>query len=181
MSAVITSERLTLRPWTASDADGALGIYGAPNVSRWLAPGATPLDTPAAMQSTLLRWRDQDEIDTGSVGHWAVETRAAQPRLVGGVSLQHAEAGIESLAIAWALEPTSWGHGYAAEAGDALIRWAIHERGVIEVFAIVQPDNARAAATAERIGMQWVMELGHLPEGRYQVYRIRHGDLAYRD
>ena len=159
---------------------GALAIYGAPTVSRWLAPATVTLDTPTAMRSTLLRWRAEGELDPGGVGHWAIETRV-QPRVVGGVSLQPAPAASGSLAIAWVLEPTSWGNGYATEAGDALIRWAIHERGVLEVFAIVQPDNARAAATAERIGMQWVTELGHLPQGPYRVYRIRHGDLAYHD
>ena len=57
----------------------------------------------------------------------------------------------------------------------------MHEEGVVEVFAIVQPDNERAAATARRIGMEWVTEVGHLPGGRYQVYRIRHGDLDYEE
>ena len=58
------------------------------------------------------------------------------------------------------------------------MRWAIHERGVPEVFALVQPDNARAAATAQRMGMEWVTELGHLAQGRYQVFRLRHGGLG---
>ena len=38
MAAIIDTERLTLRPWAASDATGALSIYGTPKVSRWLAP-----------------------------------------------------------------------------------------------------------------------------------------------
>ena len=77
--------------------------------------------------------------------------------------------------------PPLRGNGYATEAGGALIRWAMHEHGVLEVFAIVQPDNVRAVATAKRIGMEWVTELGHLPQGRYQAFRIRHADLDYHD
>ena len=132
------------------------------------------------MRSTLLRWRDEDAHGSGTSGHWAVHPRA-DTAMVGGFSLEYASPGSEIITIAWVLAPGSWGNGYAAEAGDALIRWAMHERGALEVFAIVQPDNVRAAATARRIGMQWVMEVGHLPQGRYQVYRIRHGDLAYHD
>jgi len=180
MSAFIETERLTLRPWQAPDAPHALAIYGAPSVTRWLVPALASLGTSAAMRSTLLRWRDEDENSSGCAGHWAVETRE-DAELVGGLSLQYAPPGGESLTIAWVLAPSSWGNGYAAEAGDALIRWALHEQGETEVFAIVQPDNARAAATAERIGMEWVTELGYLQQGRYQVYRIRHGDLAYRE
>lgn len=41
--------------------------------------------------------------------------------------------------------------------------------------------KARAEATAKRIGMEWAAELGHLPGGRYQVFRIRHVDLARED
>lgn len=180
MSAFLETERLTVRPWKASDANRAMAIYGAPSVSPWLVPALSALDTPAAMRSTLLRWRDDDEKGSGSAGHWAIQRRV-DAELVGGLSLQYEPPGGESLTIAWVLAPSSWGNGYAAEACDALIRWAMHEQGATEVFAILQPDNARAAATAARIGMEWVTDLGHLQQGRYQVYRIRHGDLAYRE
>ena len=57
----------------------------------------------------------------------------------------------------------------------------MHEGGVYEVYAVVQPDNARAAATARRMGMEWVRETGRYGGIKLQVYRVRHGDLAYRD
>lgn len=180
MSRLIETTRLTLGPWGVSDASDALRIYGAPSVNRWLTPQLGTFDSAAAMRSTLLQWRDDGRDDAGCPGHWALRARE-EPTLVGGLSLQYAPPGGESLSIAWALAPSAWGQGYAAEAGDALVRWAMHEHGVVEVFAIVQPDNERAAATAQRIGMEWVTELGHLSHGRYQVYRIRHGDLDYED
>ena len=179
MPRVIETARLVLRPWQALDVDVAEKIYEATPVARWLTPELGSLGTSSALRATVLEWADEG---TGSdrVGHWAVQRRD-RPVVVGGVSLQYAPPGGETLTIAWALDPDAWGHGYAAEAGDALLRWAMHEGGAMEVFAVVQPDNMRAAATAERIGMEWVTELGHLARGRYQVYRIRHGDLAYED
>jgi RimJ/RimL family protein N-acetyltransferase len=179
MAAAIESERLELRPWSPSDAPEALSVYGTPTVTQWL-PLETPPDSPEAMRSLLAAWQGQDAESPPDIGHWSVRTRADQ-ELVGGLSLQHTPPGGESIALVWALAPGAWGHGYAAEAGEALVRWAMHEQGVIEVFAVVQPDNVRAAATAKRIGMEWVTELGHLSQGRYQVFRIRHSDLAYRD
>lgn len=180
MSRVIATERLVLRPWSDADANDAMEIYEAPPVAHWLTPQLGAFDTPARLDATLLEWDDEGRHDPGRSGHWAVHERKGDT-IVGGVSLQYALAGSESLTIAWALAPRAWGHGYAAEAGDALIRWAMHEEGVVEVFAIVQPDNLRATDTAKRIGMEWVTELGHASGGRYQVYRIRHGDLEYED
>lgn len=70
----------------------------------------------------------------------------------------------------------------ATEAGNALLHWAIHEGAAVEVFALLHPANVRARLAADRIGMDWVTDLGHLDgEGRYRVYRIRHGNLDYED
>jgi [ribosomal protein S5]-alanine N-acetyltransferase len=178
VSAHIETERLVLKPWMQGDADQALSIYGSPLVSRWLTPDLRSLRTPDDMRTVLRRWGDVD--DQSVAGHWAAHSRS-DGAVIGGLSLQYAPPGGESVSIAWQLAPTAWGQGYAAEAGAALIRWAMHERGLVEVFAVVQPDNERAAATAERIGMEWITELGHLAQGKYQVYRIRHGDLDYHE
>lgn len=180
MSRVIETERLVLRPWADAEARNAVAIYEALPVAHWLTPQVGAFDTPERVNATLFEWRDESRHDPGRSGHWAVHERESET-VLGGVSLQYAWDGGGSVTIAWALAPSAWGHGYAAEAGDALIRWAIHEEGVLEVFAIVQPDNARAADTAKRIGMEWVTEIGHVSGGRYQVYRIRHGDLEYED
>lgn len=179
MSRIIETARLALRPWSTDDFSEALSIYAAPAVRRWLTPDFFLQDDSASLQSKLSQWEHETVIaGKAAAGHWAIQ-RNGDSRVVGGASLQYPLHG-ESLTVSWALAPWAWGRGYAAEAGEALVRWAMHEGGVIEVFAIVQPENARAAATAQRIGMEWVTELGRLRNGRYQVYRIRHGDLAYR-
>lgn len=179
MSRVIETERLVLRPWAPSDADAALAVFATPAARRWLWSRA---DAPASvdeMRARIARWQPDDHAHTEVLGHWAVCDRASSG-VLGGVSLEHA-ALTESLALGVVLAPSAWRHGYAAEAGDALVRWAMHEEGATEVFALVPPDNVRAAATAERIGMEWVTELGHVGNGRYRVYRIRHGDLDVED
>jgi RimJ/RimL family protein N-acetyltransferase len=180
MSRLIKTSRLVLRPWESSDIADAVNVYTAPPGARWMVPQLNATDEPVELRTTFALWRAEADDASGCIGHWAVQTRAGAD-VVGGLSLQYAPGGGESLTISWALAPSAWGHGYAAEAGDALIRWAMHEEGVEEVFAILQPDNARATATAQRIGMQWVSELGHLSRGRYQVYRLRHEDLAYEE
>jgi [ribosomal protein S5]-alanine N-acetyltransferase len=177
VSGLLITERLIVRPWKVSDATSAFAIFSAPRVARWLAPAFSVPDSSEAMRSLLLRWQEEDMSGSSSVGHWALQTRK-EAALVGGLSLQYVPADGESVSIAWVLAPSCWGKGYAAEAGEALIRWAMHERGVREIFAVLQPDNTRAVATAKRIGMDWVAERGHLNSGRFQVYRLRHADLG---
>jgi RimJ/RimL family protein N-acetyltransferase len=84
------------------------------------------------------------------------------------------EADVE---IGYRLAPEYWGHGYATEAARALARWAF-QHSLVELFALVVPDNARAAATAQRIGMEWVGESDKYHGVLLEVYRLRPDDLV---
>ena len=42
---------------------------------------------------------------------------------------------------------------------------------------MVRDRNARGAATAQRVGMEWVGETDKYYDLRLQVYRLRKGDL----
>jgi len=78
--------------------------------------------------------------------------------------------------MGWQLNPQTWGRGYATEAGRAVARWAFAE-GFDEVVAVARVTNARAAATARRIGMEWVGETEKYYGLRLQVFRLRPADL----
>ncbi|MGW6509389.1 GNAT family N-acetyltransferase, partial [Streptomyces niveus] len=74
--------------------------------------------------------------------------------------------------------PEVWGQGLAAEAGHAVAHQAFEsEVGVEELFAVVRPRNSRGAATARRVGMEWVGETEKYYNLSLQVYRLRKGDL----
>jgi RimJ/RimL family protein N-acetyltransferase len=179
MSRLIVTPRLVLRPWQPADAPAATRIYADPMVTRWLTahPAVQRIHD---IQAQLTRWSHEDDAESVD-GHWAVAERSSAA-VVGAVTLQYFPAGGESLTINWALASSAQGQGYAAEAGDGLVRWAFHQGNALEVFALIQPDNTRSRATAERIGMEWVAERGDLavPEV-LELYRIRHGDLGYED
>ena len=49
--------------------------------------------------------------------------------------------------------------------------------GVEELFAVVRTQNGRGAATAQRVGMEWVGETEKYYDLRLQVYRLRKGEL----
>ncbi|MBW1597883.1 GNAT family N-acetyltransferase [Streptomyces sp. JJ38] len=178
MGTTLTSERLTLRSWTLDDVDAALAIYGHEDVARWLSPAMDTVGDRDAMRLLLQQWIAEDFRATPPTGRWAVEL-TAERRVIGGVVVLPMPPEGEDLEFGWQLVPEAWGHGYAAEAGNAIAHWALSQPEVDELFAVVRPNNTRGEATAKRIGMEWVGETDKYYGMRLQVYRLRAGDLDH--
>jgi len=172
----IRTPRLLLRPWAAEDADAALTVFGDEQVARWLAPAVGRIPDVETMRALLARWAGERVASPS--GRWAVEA-AASGEVVGAVALLPLPPDEVDLEIGWQLTPGAWGNGFAAEAGHAVAHYAFAS-GADEIFAVVRPRNARGAATARRIGMEWVGETEKYYALTLQVYRLRKGDLDLR-
>jgi RimJ/RimL family protein N-acetyltransferase len=172
----IRTPRLLLRPWAAADADAALTVFGDEQVARWLAPAVDRIPDVETMRALLARWAG--ERVTSPSGRWAVEA-AESGEVVGAVALLPLPPDEVDFEIGWQLAPGAWGNGFAAEAGHAVAHYAFAS-GADEIFAVVRPRNARGAATARRIGMEWVGETEKYYALTLQVYRLRKGDLDLR-
>jgi RimJ/RimL family protein N-acetyltransferase len=170
---LIRSPRLTVRPWSVDDAEAALAVYGTEEVARWLSPAMDRVTDAAAMAELLRRWSEEDL--ESPQGRWAVQ-HTGSGDLLGGVALLPLPPEGEDLQVAWQLAPHAWGKGYAAEAGHAVAHHAFSS-GVEELFAVVRTQNGRGAATAQRVGMEWVGETEKYFDLRLQVYRLRKGEL----
>lgn len=172
----LTTDRLIVREWEVDDADAALAIYGAAEVTRWLTPVMDRVTDAAAMRSVLQAWTEAQPNMAAPRGRWAVRRRD-DGEVVGGMSIRALPPYEEDLELSWQLRPQVWGRGYAVEAGRALIRWAFTQE-IDELFAVARPNNSRAVATARRLGMEWVGETTKYYGLRLQVFRIRPSDLA---
>jgi RimJ/RimL family protein N-acetyltransferase len=170
---LIRSPRLTLRTWSPADAEAALAVYGTEDVARWLSPAMDRVTEADAMRALIERWLDEDL--AAPQGRWAVE-HTGTGELLGGVAVLPLPPEGDDLQVAWQLAPHAWGHGYAAEAGHAVAHHAFAS-GVEELFAVVRTQNGRGAATAQRVGMEWVGETEKYYDLRLQVYRLRKGEL----
>jgi RimJ/RimL family protein N-acetyltransferase len=171
----LTTERLTLRPWRVEDAQAALDIYGHAEVTRWLSPDMDTVPNLAAMRLLLQQWIAEDARLPAPAGRWAIQ-RNTDDRVIGGAILLPLPPGHEDLEIGWQLHPDSWGNGYATETTHALATWAFNQ-DVNEIFAVVRPDNTRAAATIRNNGMHWVGETTKYFGTDLQVFRLRMADL----
>ena len=175
MAPRLVTERLVLRGWTADDAETALGVYGDPEVSRWLTPEMDKVADRAAMALILHQWAAENGQMMTPAGRWAVELRH-DGQVIGGASLLPLPPD-EEFEMGWQLHRQAWGHGYATEAGLALARWAFGQ-GIEQVIALVRPANTRAARTVRRIGMEWVGETEKYHHLRLQQFRLSPGELA---
>jgi RimJ/RimL family protein N-acetyltransferase len=172
----LITERLIVREWEAGDAEAALAIYGAAEVTRWLTPAMERVTDLAAMRGVLQAWIEAQPNMVQPRGRWAVQRRD-DDTVIGGVSIRLLPPYHEDLELNWQLRPDAWGHGYAVEAGRALIRWAFTQE-IDELFAAARPNNTRAVATARRLGMEWVGETTKYYGLRLQVFRIRPSDIV---
>lgn len=175
MDTPLHSDRLLIREWSVADADAAFEVYGSGEVAHWLTPEMQRVPDPSAMRSVLEAWVEAQPNLLTPAGRWAV-VRRADEAVIGGLGLRRLPPYEEDIEISWQLGPDVWGYGYATEAARRLMMWAFTQ-DVDELFAVARPNNARAIATARRLGMEWVGETTKYYGLRLQVYRIRKADL----
>jgi len=152
----LTTERLELRPWRASDAPAVVEIFGFPEVLSKLGDPAHPSSAPdlERAERTVAKWFEIGEPD--GRGCWAVTERGSD-RVVGGVLLLTLDplsgpSREEDVEIGWWLHPDVWGRGYATEAGRAALGHA-WEYGLPRVHAVTHPGNEDSMKVCRKLGM----------------------------
>jgi RimJ/RimL family protein N-acetyltransferase len=171
----LATERLRVRPWMVDDAQAALATYGVADVSGWLTPATDRIGDLPAMRAVLQAWVEAQPNLPPPRGRWAIE-RLTDDAVVGGLAIRPLPPYKVDLEISFQLRPEEWGNGYAAEAAEALIQWAFTQN-VDELFAVAIPNNTRAIATSQRLGMEWVGETTKYYDRPLQVYRVRPSGL----
>jgi RimJ/RimL family protein N-acetyltransferase len=149
--AVLTSERLRLRPFEAADAADVHAVWQDERFVR-----TAPVDYPYADASleTAVQWctsgMEERRLDGKGVG-FAVEPRE-RGRLVGHVGLFGANWTAKVAEIHYWTAPWGRGNGYAAEAANAVARWALLDAGMARISLYAAVDNAASRHVAEAAG-----------------------------
>ncbi|HLT85124.1 MAG TPA: GNAT family N-acetyltransferase [Phototrophicaceae bacterium] len=150
----LTTDRLTLRPWTEDDVDFALDLYSRWEVQQYLGTAPQVLTDRAEAVARVERFA---ALDHPVHGIWLVADRTSgQPH--GTLLLKDIPASGPELRpsgdteIGWHLHPDSWGHGYATEAARRVLEHAF-AAGLERVVAVTYPQNLASQRVALRIGM----------------------------
>ena len=146
---VLSTARLTLRPWGDQDAPAFAALNANRRVARYL-PG--PL-TPTASAALLARLRAH--FATHGYGLWAVLVNP-DPTPVGFVGLQHATFAAPftpCVEVGWRLHPAVWGHGVATEAARRALTYGFECAGLAEIVSFTVPANQASRRVMEKLGM----------------------------
>lgn len=151
----LSTPRLELVPFTADAIDALL----AGDESRLsILTGATfpaPLRPPPLLEDVLPLVRTRLRQDPATLGWWTwLTVEKATGRVTGASGFGGPPDEDGAVMIGYATYPGANGRGFASEAAEALVRWALGQAGVIRVCASIPPDNTAARRVAERIGMR---------------------------
>jgi RimJ/RimL family protein N-acetyltransferase len=142
----LDTARLRLRPWHDDDLEPYAAMCADPEVMRYLGDGV-PLSRANAWRSMAMfvgHWQLR------GYGTWAVEERDSRV-FVGRVGL-HRPEGWPGLEVGWMLDRSTWGRGYATEAGRVSLDYAWRALEADHVISLIAPENQASIRVAERLG-----------------------------
>ncbi|MEU4212457.1 GNAT family N-acetyltransferase [Streptomyces sp. NPDC026206] len=147
----IRTPRLILRRWHDDDLAPMAEINADPQVMHWIGDGSV-LDLDQTAEA-IERW--EEEWDEEGFGLFAVELLASG-ELAGCVGLSVPEFLPEVLPdveISWRLGQSFWGQGYASEAAQAALDFALTDRGLDRVISINRMGNEASENVTRKLGM----------------------------
>ena len=145
----IRTERLLLRPYRPDDTDAVYAYHRLPETARYLEN--EPMSLAQARALVTRRIGASTLAGVGEVLNLVVEL--AQTRAVVGdcVLFWRGEGQAE---VGYVLHPAHYGHGYATEAVDALLRLGFGDLGLHRIAARCDARNTASARVMERVGMR---------------------------
>jgi RimJ/RimL family protein N-acetyltransferase len=156
----LESDRLIIRPLRPDDRDPFIALMADPEVTRWV-HGGLPYQ-PAEVEEFFIRCARN--LAQHGVCMGALEEKESA-RMVGISGVQPLGT-TGDLEIGWILSRTTWGRGYATEAGGLAMQHVLETLARPRVCAIIDVGNESSVRVATRLGMQYDRrytgeELGH--------------------
>jgi RimJ/RimL family protein N-acetyltransferase len=172
--AILTTDRLRLRPRAMADLDACVAMDLDPDVSRFIYGGRPP---DPAQHRAHLRARIASAWPAGG-GIWVAEWRDA-PGFLGWCGLFPLEdSGL--IEIGYRYLASAWGQGIATEAARAVLDHGFRELGFDPIVAVTHPANLASQHVLAKIGLE--------PRGRAFHYgqslcffRLSRADYLARD
>lgn len=140
----LATERLRLRPLRESDVDDFNALHADPEVMRHLMGPWTPDRAWRSLAFLMGYWL------LGKPGMWAVE-QVETGGFLGIAGFYEQEGGL-GCELNGRLARAAWGHGYATEAGRALLDHAFTAWNMDGIIGLAHPENHASIRAAQRLG-----------------------------
>lgn len=145
----LQTERLVLRQWNDEDLWDLIELNADPEVMEYFPAPMT------AEQSADMLGIQQSLLEAGRPALFAVDIWATNT-FIGfiGLNVPRFEAAFTPcVEISWRLKRDAWGHGYATEGADAVLKYGFVSLGLPEIVAFTSTGNQRSIAVMERLSM----------------------------
>jgi RimJ/RimL family protein N-acetyltransferase len=156
-SYILSTERLALRRWVATDVDPFVRMNQDPEVRRYFPNLATPEESIALIKTI------ETFFDANGYGLYALELRSTG-EFVGftGFSQPAFDAWFTPcIEIGWRLRKEFWGRGLATEAARACLDHGFQTLGLENILSFTAVLNTRSEKVMQRIGMTRLGEFDH--------------------
>lgn len=154
------SERLRFRAWAPEDVELAVGLWGDPDVTRFIAASGPP--SRAEIEERLAR-EMATQADHG-IQYWPIFLRG-DGRHVGCCGLRPYQPERSVVEFGVHLRPAFWRQGLAGEGARAVIEHAFEKLGARAVFAGHHPRNAASGELLARLGFRYTHDELYPPTG----------------
>ncbi|HUJ51557.1 MAG TPA: GNAT family N-acetyltransferase [Bryobacteraceae bacterium] len=163
----LKTERLGFSCWTSEDFPLAQGLWGDPEVARFLGGPFTDQQIHQRLERHMALLRDYN------VQYWPIFLRETGDHVgCGGLQPYRIDEGIYELGFH--LHRAYWGRGLAEEAARAVIGYAFESLGLETLFAGHHPENAASRRVLERLGFQYAGEDVYPPSGMLEPTYFLH-------
>jgi [ribosomal protein S5]-alanine N-acetyltransferase len=171
VTAVLETERLTLRELEPDDADALSEVLGDPWTMRYYPHPFSREDVVHWIE----RWR-QSYLDNG-FGLWAVVLKQTG-ELAGdtGLTIQTVD-GEDFVEVGWHIHRRIQRQGLATEAGRASVDHGFGPLGRDRIISIIRPENVPSWSVAEKLGMRVWKETDRA-HFRHRVYVLERDEWA---
>lgn len=147
---ILTTERLALREFDASDQSPLLAILSDPRVMEFSINGPMEEDGVERFVASC-----RESYRAQGFGQWALMERAGD-RLIGFCGISHVElGGRPEIELGYRLAHDRWGQGLATEAGDAVVEAAFSRWQLESVVAIIARRHVASLNVARKLGFQF--------------------------
>jgi len=154
----LETDRLILRERTIQDMESCLEMDRDPEVVKFI-PEIAELLSDEDEHRKFIKERMDNEYPSG-MGYWVIEVKGETNVFVGWIMLIPIDAIGPEIEMGWRLKRKYWGEGFATEAAQTILNYALHDIKVEEVVADIHCFNKGSERVAEKIGLQCEGRLG---------------------
>lgn len=147
---ILTTSRLNLRRYRATDFDAVHSYATIPEVSQYMAWGPnTEEDTRGFIERCVTA-----SAQPASLGYFYAITLRNSGLMIGGCDLVTLQPQERTASMGYCLHPDYWGNGYTTESATALLKFGFDQLGLHRVTSYCDPDNMGSYRVMEKVGMR---------------------------